>query len=210
MSDFDEIFEYVLKKQFFLDTEFVRKHSYVHPNGFTKLVLPASRTDIEEFRLHFWPVTGISSDIHNHTSGFKSLVIQGEIREELFDEAAGENFVIYKCSERDVTGAANLEPVRKCNLLSREKIAIRKGQSYEISAETLHRVTTPRGIETVTLVAQLAKQRDHSFVAKSSSSSPRSIGLENPPLTASATADLLGLCYDLMERYMRTEAKSNR
>lgn len=75
MSNFNDFFDYILGKRYLSDHDFVRKHSYIHPNGFTKIVFPSFSEFVEEYRFHYWPMSGSCSDVHNHTSDFKSLVI---------------------------------------------------------------------------------------------------------------------------------------
>lgn len=202
MSDFADFFDYILSRRCFHDFGFIRRSSYIHSNGFIKIVFPPDADEVEEYRFHIWPKGGALSDIHNHTSDFESLILKGMIQEELFEKIEGNTYILYRCTERELTGEASLIPIETCNVRSVGKRLLGKHEAYRIAINGYHRVATSPRFEVTTLVRQLAKQRNYSFVVKLPGPGDDSISLRNPPLSEEQVTGLLNSCRETIKAYI--------
>lgn len=202
MPRFDRFFGYIMSTEWHSDLESIGMNSYVHPNGFTKLVLPSLSDGVEEYRFHIWPRGEAETDIHNHTSSFNSLVLAGCIREELFQKIPGQQYVLHKCTARSVTGTATLIPVEPCDALQVGSRTVQAHQMYEIDLNQYHRVSASTMGTTITLVEQLTKQRDHSFVIVNSSAEQSAIPLINPPLRREDLLRAIETCRETASAYL--------
>lgn len=112
---------------------------------------------------------------------------------------------MFRCTERDENGKALLVPERSAKLISLHKETYPSGAEYEIFTDQLHRVSTQPKEETITLVKQLKKQRNFSYVAKERKSDNSLTQLRNPPLERDEAEKKLELCYSVISRYLRSK-----
>jgi hypothetical protein len=68
----------------------VAGRSYWHPNGFIKLVIE-ERAGWGQLRLHVWPSAQADDDVHDHAWQYESVVVDGDVREVRYREAAGDD-----------------------------------------------------------------------------------------------------------------------
>jgi hypothetical protein len=162
----------------------VAARSYVHDNGFVKIVLESGENGDGALRLHIWPSeAGADGNIHNHCWDFTSFVLTGTLEyEEFVNDDAGallaEHFAYaptddfhYELRSR---GMQSLRPTRS---------GVREaGDVYEMSGETLHWTCGRHGTTTVTLLAQGAHRREYADVYVTRLDVPTRA--HNTPLTA--------------------------
>jgi hypothetical protein len=139
--------------------EAVRPRSYVHANGFAKVILHAG--DGWSIRLHVWPPGGHVEDVnpHGHRWVFASWIVTGVLRETTFAESSqGERFE--RCDYgRDVHGTAFLRVRGSARLVALEEIERSAGTVYARSRSVLH-TAEPQGDD---LVASLVVQGRTAF-----------------------------------------------
>jgi hypothetical protein len=137
--------------------------SYLHANGFVKIVLLAG--DGFKLRLHLWMPdrAGIGSeveDIHNHRWDFASHMLTGGYRYQQFAPASdGTSYFGYSYRSPEGDNSFALR-TRGAKLLSCVfDAAVDTGTSYTLRAEVLHRVISDPGRLTATLMLQGAPRR---------------------------------------------------
>ena len=203
MYKFQGFLDSLRNRDYFGNLSYIQTNSYVHPNGFKKVVFPAEPRDCEEYRVHFWPSQGVVTDIHNHTSDFCSLVVKGELIEEMYQKIEGDKYTLYRCSNEITSGCTQLSKLHRCDLMFIQKQRILENQCYDISCDTFHRVCVAANTTTVSLVKQMKKERSISFVAKERRLTKQNqIFLPNTPLAKSELELLLDMCYEVAVRFL--------
>lgn len=121
----------------------VAARSYRHGNGFLKIVLLDSGFRL---RLHLWfPGAPCEENIHDHRWSLASAILAGELRSELWAEAAGDEVIDLETQAYTYHAAQGARPARK---LPRGRAALRllgrtrhaAGDGYALPASTLHRI----------------------------------------------------------------------
>lgn len=138
--------------------------SYVHPNGFTKLVL-AHRLPSWALRLHVWrvPVHPNDNDIHDHCGPLTSRVLIGEIVNETY-EVADDGTVFERYIDEASASTHNLTRAGSTMLALSSSDRHSHGSCYSLPFDVLHR-TDPLGqFPVVTLVAEGVRLRGFSSV----------------------------------------------
>lgn len=133
------------------------RRSYLHPNGFAKIVLLSD--DKYQLRLHVWNAQQIGVDgvenIHNHRWDFSSLVILGGYRyQEFHDSTAGEPYNAYCYESQRETPSYSLSPLGQRTLACSFDAYLDTGSSYTLRTSVLHRVIRDPARTTATLVLQ--------------------------------------------------------
>lgn len=133
--------------------------SYMHSNGFDKIVLAAGPADEYKLRLHLWRPDREphSEHIHNHRWTFGSVVLVGEMHMEFFEPAAGGRKMERHRYSR-VLGPAKFSTRRLDNVEVRPTFAgtLSSGASYWLRSNLFHRITVGREGLVATLVLQTA------------------------------------------------------
>jgi hypothetical protein len=129
--------------------------SYVHHNGFRKIVL--LETKYFKLRLHvFEPIGQIvaQENVHDHRWPFGSVCLQGDLMCKIFEHLEfGENkfnHYLYRPVGADDSYTVNedgIEPLHESSLLK-----IKKDMGYYLPENTLHRVINRSGERVITLV----------------------------------------------------------
>jgi len=115
-----------------------------HPNGFLKVVV-WERDDGSSHRIHAWDEAGGDSDIHQHRADFSSVVVEGEMAEEIYgfadEKNGGWDHLEANCWQDggggyhvDIESSVHCRPV-----LLRTEIH-RAGETFDRPAVDLHRV----------------------------------------------------------------------
>lgn len=140
------------------DLRRVARRSYIHPNGYDKIVLVSARsTQVPfELRLHiWWPAPDTEEpDIHNHDWDFASSVLCGELWCEEYEPGDDgeplEQYVYLRSQKRAFeirsTGTARLRVARR--------YALRAEDVYAMDRMILHRVRGRSDRATATVVLQ--------------------------------------------------------
>lgn len=135
--------------------------SYIHANGFERLVLFATECGRYRVRLHGWP-TDFNSErlnVHNHRYSFASLVLQGALEDVQWRRAAeGKYFREFHYKSRDAHGRYEHQYVGETNLAISNRQRFSAGDLYLMPFDRLH-YTVPVGTSpTVTLFAEDRRQ----------------------------------------------------
>lgn len=165
--------------------------SYLHPNGFRKLVV-ASSEDGSKMRVHHWPASEQHepSNSHNHRWPFAAVIIAGCLRSTLLVETGdGEAVQKYTFESSPPGGEYVMSPDGEKGLVVSSVTALVPGSSYVLGAKQLHRVDAEPG--TLSLVLSGAAERLHTDVFRSRDLPPQSRHL--PLLPASQVRETLEL-----------------
>lgn len=143
------------------ETAAVAARSYVHDNGFAKLVLTAPDESGESLRLHVWPDGEPQpGNIHNHCWDFASIVLEGALEYEEFGlDAEGDVAATAFSFGGTQNLSYELEHRGTVKLRSTTRGSHTEGSIYEMAAETLHRSWSTAGMETMTLLARGPRRR---------------------------------------------------
>jgi hypothetical protein len=143
--DHDEWFETTLSR------------SYIHPNGFAKIVLVAEAGF--HLRLHIWhPALGAvhtAENIHSHRWDFASILVVGGYRYQEFAESSrGRAFHAYTYHGHQGRSSYGLTPIGIRHLQCTLDASLAAGTRYTLSADALHRVVSYPEEVTASLVLQ--------------------------------------------------------
>ena len=142
--------------------------SYLHANGFEKLVCGTAAPESPKIRLHVWPSMANDAQTHDHGWSFYSHILLGSISSTEYEVGmepgshsiyrvpnlrAREAGVNLKCMQRNVS----LRALSERNLTS--------GEGYGLTSNKLHRVVASRTSGAVTLVLQSYHTQAYSHVA---------------------------------------------
>lgn len=128
----------------------VLKKSYRHNNGFHKLVMD-ELPDETKIRLHFYEAGGQESSqpkehIHDHRWAFTSTILAGQLymdRFEWCDDPTEQDAALYDayeyCADKS-SGRFGLRCIGKRWLRFVEECVFRKGESYCMAPQELHRI----------------------------------------------------------------------
>jgi hypothetical protein len=157
--------------------KYIADRSYIHTNGFDKLVLADSPSGKYKIRLHIWWPRNLSAiiqeDIHSHYWDFASNVCAGEFLFEQFEERScgfrtssynynrtgNDAFDLHYC------GSGNVETTFMCKMPT--------GTSYFWDHGLLHRVRPSKPTLTASFVVQTQDRTCTSKVFTSKSLPPR-------------------------------------
>jgi len=132
-----------------------------HPNGFTKIVLPRPDPWALEVRIHVWK-PGATSEIHNHTSGFRSLLLRGNLSEEIYLEQSGDEYSIDAVTSDDSTGTFKFTRVGRCSLAQEACSNWEIGEYRTVGMAEPHRVIAG-GRGGLSIATKLPAVRKQSF-----------------------------------------------
>lgn len=136
----------------------IAARSYVHPNGFLKIVL-LSR-ELYQLRLHVWPGDARQGavdrgNIHNHRWDFAATVLRGGYRHQEFVTASdGDSHGSYEYDADRGAGRYSLAYRGTVGLRCVFNSYLPAGTFYSLSADVIHKVSCPPGKPTVSLILQ--------------------------------------------------------
>jgi hypothetical protein len=136
----------------------IAEKSYIHDNGFFKLVLKEDPATRAKLRLHLWntgsDMRTSESNIHNHRWRFCSRILAGEVKYQIFSPARlpGDPYLKYSYSRTNSTTQYNFVESGYQNLSLVEEGTMLTGVTYSLMPNVLHRVT-PLSPQLLTLVA---------------------------------------------------------
>lgn len=156
--------------------------SYVHPNGFRKLVI-ALRKNGATLRIHHWSLSDTSaSNVHNHRWPFASAIIAGRVRSAQYTLADGGDAVErYRFEPSRAGGQYALTPAGKGRISVSSIAEFSSGSTYALDVEQLHQVRCDR--DTLSLVLSGPAERDHTDVFRPASLGPQSRDLPLLPVS---------------------------
>jgi hypothetical protein len=136
--------------------------SYMHDNGFAKIVLFQSAGNLSEIRLHLWSkrlsdfANTFHSNVHNHSADFVSLVLVGSLVEERYIQRRLEPSAVFKkyvCGSRQERSSYEMREVGDRVLSLRLRRTLKEGTWYGLRHHQLHR-DIDWSINTCTLFCQ--------------------------------------------------------
>ena len=142
----------------------VRKNpsALLHPHGFYVVLL--SRTEEEEWRLHFWPkgprvVAGMPAFVHTHDRHVDSWILQGSITNILYDvrpvPAGGSPlYEVGYAGDRYNSMTSNIlrRTTRRVQASVLSKATMQPGDTYRVERHDYHEAFVPEDLCTATLV----------------------------------------------------------
>lgn len=159
----------------------VVSRSYVHPNGFRKLVVafPERGTKL---RLHHWPEGDAEpSNVHNHRWAFASAIISGRLHSSLFTTAEnGEVVDRYRFEPNQPGGRYTLSPDGRGRISVTNVAEFGPGSTYALGAEQLHQVRA--NPNTLSLMLSGPAERDRTRVFRPATLGPQSRDLPLMPI----------------------------
>jgi hypothetical protein len=139
----------------------VAERSYLHPNGFAKIVLKVGGG--YGIRLHVWHRRGgewiSDANPHGHRWEFASWIVVGGLHEETFAEVSHGRTHLRCAYDRDEHGVGFLTPTGRAGLRTVDRIDRAVGMVYQRSRTAVHTVT-PMGRD---LVASIVLQGPQAF-----------------------------------------------
>lgn len=134
------------------------KRSYIHDNGFVKIVFNTRLTKFAEVRLHVWapPLlpqlkerSGFPSNIHNHSADFVSILMKGKMRESVFSALRPEGvcnlssgiYSRYWCGSRGETDSYGMTYLDDSVLWPSSHQELEAGNLHGMVANILHQIT---------------------------------------------------------------------
>lgn len=129
--------------------------SYVHPNGFVKLVLGTSSDGLVRARVHFWPAEPgrrPTPDIHGHCFAAVSHVFVGRLRDVRWAATgSGTKYRVYKYMTKGGGDTFNLRCVGVSFAEVCSEAVICAGQTYGMERDILHQTIVQPSQPAVTL-----------------------------------------------------------
>ena len=117
-----------------------------HPNGFRRVTFREEANGVHD-RLHVWKTRMYEDgDIPQHPSGFTSTIIEGVMREQLFEAVEDENgdyerwTVNCWTDDEGVYHVDELATRKRCRVVLLKEIEHSEGETYHRPASDLHKV----------------------------------------------------------------------
>lgn len=159
--DFNDILYSILKNPLHV----IQNESFMHPNGFIKLVLYHFANG-SKLRLHIWPIKKavVQNDPHNHTGNFISRILKGSIINQTFSiNSDGQSYQHYKDFLK--INEHRLDYKKSVHLKIDSTETFLKNESYQMNHQIIHR-TVPINDNTASLVLSMEKRKEYSDVFK--------------------------------------------
>lgn len=144
----------------------ISSHSYIHDNGFIKLVLFQANEAISEIRLHLWglddehkSINTLAGNIHDHSANFTSYILRGSLTEEVYSIVDDQSNIEaieakeYYCSSRGENNYYKMEFKGLRKLICSSSRTFNEGEWHSLQNNILHRAY-PSIKPTVTLFFQ--------------------------------------------------------
>jgi hypothetical protein len=144
----------------------VSRRSYIHNNGFVKIVLQ-DYSDGSALRLHVWPNAdaGDESDVHSHRWSFKSGLLCGRMEQSTYNVSADGPMNWYEFLTREHGRRYQMSLIGSANADLTTQFIMTPGFTYKFYAGAYHsiRILAP---PTATVVLTSPPQADSSYVLK--------------------------------------------
>ncbi len=167
----------------------VAARSYVHGNGFVKVVLLDEHG--HKLRLHIWFAgSACEENIHDHRWSFASHVLVGTLNSEIWvDDAQGQALPEYRYAAATATAAADKQALGTCRVSLQQHCQYGAGSSYVMPKQVLHRIINPgqRLVATI-MVSAPTEQGDTRLIPMQEQLNPQ---VDMPRLSAAVLAPLL-------------------
>ena len=167
----------------------VAARSYVHGNGFVKVVLLDEHG--HKLRLHIWFAgSACEENIHDHRWSFASHVLVGTLNSEIWvDDAQGQALPEYRYAAATATAAADKQALGTCRVSLQQHCQYGAGSSYVMPKQVLHRIINPgQHLVATVMVSAPTEQGDTRLIPIQEELNPQ---VDMPRLSAEALAPLL-------------------
>jgi hypothetical protein len=175
--------------------------SYVHANGFEKLVCGANAPESSKIRLHVWPAAANDAQTHDHGWSFYSHILLGSISstEYAVSMEPGSHSIYRVPNLRAREAGVPLKCMqRNASLRALSERTLTSGEGYGLTSNKLHRVVASRTLGAVTLVLQSHHTQAYSHVAL-----PQGQVIANAyPMQKFSTAAFVERLIDLRQRLL--------
>jgi hypothetical protein len=124
------------------DTEIrtILMDSYIHQLGFEKYTIKNLRSG-KSIRLHFWPNKDSSKeDIHSHCASFKSIILNGAIKQNSYDLVTGTDMKKFLYTFDAKTRSSKANEAGLTSYKFRDSITLVKNNFYNQSYLSMHQV----------------------------------------------------------------------
>ena len=167
----------------------VATRSYVHGNGFVKVVLLDEHG--YKLRLHIWFAgSACEENIHDHRWSFASHVLVGTLNSEIWvDDVQGQVLPEFRYAAATANSAAGKQAVGHCRLSLQQHCQYGAGSSYVMPKLVLHRIINPgQHLVATVMVSAPTEQGDTRLIPIQEELNPQ---VDMPRLSAEALAPLL-------------------
>jgi len=141
--------------------EDVAKRSYLHGNGFYKIILEDN--DVYRLRLHIWLPTSLAEEnIHDHRWHFASTILSGTMESEVWEDAVpggGELLDEYLYVGKTTTEDAHVKYMGKSRISLRERVVHNTGDAYYMMSNVMHKIVYKGDSEISTLMCHAKDAR---------------------------------------------------
>lgn len=148
------------------ELEEICKKSTIHSNQFLKIVLASDAG--YKLRLHIWQVKEENQyhEPHNHRWDFKSYILTGRIINQIIIEENTLNNTFLKCKAEGMNIGNNrgYQIEYKTGIKKIKEERYKKGNMYEMEADTIHIAKIPKNTFTSTLFITSPAKKDFSEV----------------------------------------------
>ena len=137
---------------------YVLGNSYIHHNGFVKLVLFGSDETAGQVRLHYWDGQNSSeSNIHHHSRAFCSRILMGKLRVNSYSIGSELWCQKFRYISKP-TGEYELKPTGSIGLVNSDSREVTENQLHSGTSNIVHKIRTSLGCATSTFFVQGAKE----------------------------------------------------
>lgn len=141
--------------------EQIANRSYVHGNGFYKIILEENQT--YRLRLHIWfPTTYAEENIHDHRWHFASTILSGHLESETWEDAipgGGEELDEYIYFGKTKIKDAYVQLIGKSKISLKKRTYYKKGDAYYLMSNEMHRIVYKGNTEVSTLMCHAKEAR---------------------------------------------------
>lgn len=132
--------------------------SYIHQLGFEKYTIQ-NLTNGKSIRLHFWPNKNSSKeDIHSHCASFKSIILNGTIKQNSYDLVTGTDTKTFLYTFDSQTRSSKAEETGLTSYKIRKSITLVKNNFYNQNYNLMHQVAET---DSNTLTISLWEKREY-------------------------------------------------
>jgi hypothetical protein len=174
----------------------VAQRSYIHANGFAKIVLARSDNGQEQLRLHIWPESSTPDpgDTHDHRWSFVSLPLLGTFSEGRFTETTtGDDRCVYQCDSRQGREWLTLRGPMEVKLEQVSAAERQPGESYSCRWGEIHNFGPSSSGVAATLVLVGEPQRAFANVYREDSLTPDELTVPSPSMSSQELANTISL-----------------
>tara|TARA_B110000211_G_scaffold234413_1_gene303964 strand:- start:730 stop:1362 length:633 start_codon:yes stop_codon:yes gene_type:complete len=144
--------------------EEIASKSYVHPNGFAKIVYETLEGTI--CRLHIYPPGAVADkNIHDHRWDFSSVTICGALPMSLYRVSEGKGHILHSYEKGGARGH-KISRIQSCHASRVKYLSVPKMHGYYMPSDLFHRIEAVKEL-TITYVETYPAQRKSCYLVNS-------------------------------------------